>query len=123
MRIRISGLATVCAATCVAICAALLMSVGAARAEPLVILTSLDGATKVEGELLGFDGETYTVRTSLGTIGVAAAQVTCAGEGCPVQIVYGGRFAIQGSNTIGDGLMPALVLTLEPFGPERRGGR
>ena len=109
MRIRISGLATVCAATCVAICTALLMSVGAARAEPLVILTSLDGATKVEGELLGFDGTTYTVRTSLGTIGVAAAQVTCAGEGCPVRIVYGGRFAIQGSNTIGDGLMPALI--------------
>jgi phosphate transport system substrate-binding protein len=59
--------------------------------------------------LLEFDGETYTVRTTLGTIGVAAAQVTCAGEGCPVEIVYGGRLAIQGSNTIGDGLMPALI--------------
>ena len=101
MRIKISGLVTVCAA--------LLMSLGAAWAEPRVTLTSLDGATQVEGELLGFDGQTYTVRTSLGTIGVAAAQVTCAGEGCPVRIVYGGRVAIQGSNTIGDGLMPALI--------------
>jgi len=101
MRIKISGL--------VIVCAALLMSLGAARAEPRVILTSLDGATQVEGELLGFDCQTYTVRTSLGTIGVAAAQVTCAGEGCPRRIVYGGRFAIQGSNTIGDGLMPALI--------------
>ena len=73
MRIKISGLVTVCAA--------LLMSLGAAWAEPRVTLTSLDGATQVEGELLGFDGQTYTVRTSLGTIGVAAAQVTCAGEG------------------------------------------
>ncbi len=101
MRIKISGL--------VIVCAALFMSLGAARAEPRVVLTSLDGATKVEGELLSFDGETYTVRTSLGTIGVAAAQVTCAGAGCPVEIVYGGRFAIQGSNTIADGLMPALI--------------
>jgi phosphate transport system substrate-binding protein len=101
MRIKISGLVTACAA--------LLMSLGAAWAEPRVTLTSLDGATQIEGELLGFDGETYTVRTSLGTIAVAAAQVTCAGEGCPVRIVYGGRFAIQGSNTIGDGLMPALI--------------
>ncbi len=101
MRIKTSGLVTVCAA--------LLASLGAAWAEPLVTLTSLDGATQIEGELLGFDGQTYTVRTSLGTIGVAAAQVTCAGEGCPVMVVYGGRFAIQGSNTIGDGLMPALI--------------
>jgi len=101
MQIKFSGLVTVCAV--------LLLSLGAARAEPRVTLTSLDGTTTVEGELLGFDGQTYTVRTSLGTIGVAAAQVTCAGEGCPVRIVYGGRFAIQGSNTIGDGLMPALV--------------
>ncbi|MFQ5567145.1 MAG: phosphate ABC transporter substrate-binding/OmpA family protein [Paracoccaceae bacterium] len=101
MRIRISRLAGVCAA--------LLMTFGAARAEPLVTLTSLDGATTVEGELLSFDGETYTVRTSLGVIGVAAAQVTCAGAGCPVEITYGGRFAVQGSNTIGDGLMPALI--------------
>ena len=89
--------------------AALLASLGAARAEPRVVLTSLDGATRVEGELLGFDGENYTVRTSLGIIAVAAAQVTCAGPGCPVVISYGGRFAIQGSNTIGDGLMPALI--------------
>ena len=101
MRIRISGL--------VIVCAALLMTFGAARAEPRVTLTSLDGATQVEGELLDFDGETYRLRTSLGTIGVAAAQVTCAGAGCPVRIVYGERFAIQGSNTIGDGLIPALI--------------
>ncbi|MHA1527746.1 MAG: substrate-binding domain-containing protein [Alphaproteobacteria bacterium] len=101
MRIKISGL--------VIVCAALLLSLGAARAEPRVTLTSLDGVTQVEGELLEFDGETYKVRTGLGIIGVAAAQVTCAGAGCPVEITYGGRFAIQGSNTIGDRLMPALI--------------
>jgi phosphate transport system substrate-binding protein len=105
MRIRISGLGI----TCAAIVAVLLLSLDAARAEPQVTLTSLDGATQVEGELLGFDGQTYTVRTSLGTIGVAASQVTCAGAGCPVEIIYGGRFRLDGSNTIGDGLIPTLI--------------
>jgi phosphate transport system substrate-binding protein len=121
MRIKISGLAATCmnrgmtncavmgAMMGAVVCAVLLLGLGVARAEPLVTLTSLDGATQVNGELMSFDGETYTVRTTLGTIGVAAAQVTCAGEGCPVEIAYGGRLAIQGSNTIGDGLMPALI--------------
>jgi len=101
MRIRIPGLAT--------ICVAVLLSFGAARAEPQVTLTSLDGTTEVHGELLGFDGATYTVRTSLGTIGVPAAQVTCAGAGCPVEEVLDEQFAVEGSNTIGDGLMPVLI--------------
>jgi phosphate transport system substrate-binding protein len=105
MRIRFSRLAGIRAA----ICAALLCIAGAAWAEPRVTLTSLDGTTEVEGELLSFDGQTYTVRTGLGTIGVPADQVSCAGEGCPVRMAYGGHFAIAGSNTIGDGLMPALV--------------
>jgi phosphate transport system substrate-binding protein len=105
MRIRISGLS----ATFAALCMELLLSLGAARAEPQVTLTSLDGATQVKGELLGFDGQTYTIRSSLGTIGIAADAVTCAGEGCPVEIIYGGGFRVQGSNTIGDGLIPTLI--------------
>jgi phosphate transport system substrate-binding protein len=106
MRIKKSGLATVIAAAFVT---ALALSSSPALAEPPVTLTSLDGATTIEGELLDFDGTTYTVRTSLGTIGVEAANVSCAGEGCPVIIRYGGQFRIDGSNTIGDGLIPALT--------------
>jgi hypothetical protein len=87
MRIKISGLVATCMnrgmTTCAMICAVLILGQGAARAEPLVTLTSLDGATQVHGELLEFDGETYTVRTTLGTIGVAAAQVTLRGRGLP----------------------------------------
>lgn len=100
-----------------------------ARAEP-VTLTSLDGATTVSGELIGFDGQAYTVQTSLGTISVTAVQVTCAGAGCPPAAAAGpaetvpaapaavpapaaptvaAEFAVAGSNVIGDGLMPVLV--------------
>ena len=92
-----------------ACCAALLLAHGAARAEPVVTLRSDDGSTQVTGELLDYDGTTYTVRTGVGTMTVAADQVSCEGQGCPVDLPYGERFAVVGSNVIGEGLMPALV--------------
>ncbi|HUF87967.1 MAG TPA: phosphate ABC transporter substrate-binding/OmpA family protein [Thermohalobaculum sp.] len=88
--------------------AALALAQGAARAEP-VTLRSHDGATQVSGELIDFDGTTYTVRTGVGTIIIEAAHVICDGEGCPRELVYGERFGIAGSSLIGEGLMPALV--------------
>ncbi len=107
---------------------ALMVSAGQALADP-VTLTSLDGATTVSGELISFDGEAYTVQTSLGVISVAATQVTCAGAGCPAgapsaaadgAAATGGAasapvapdtgiFAVAGSNVIGNGLMPVLI--------------
>ena len=101
MRIRFFGLAIVCTS--------LLLNHSMARAEPQVVLTSKDGTTEVRGELQEFDGENYTMRTSLGVIGVPAAQVTCSGEGCPVVLHYGRRFEIEGSNTIGEGMLPRLI--------------
>jgi phosphate transport system substrate-binding protein len=107
MRIKLTGLAVMAVA--------LLPGPRPAWAEPIVTLTSRDGATTVEGELLGHDGQTYTLRTSLGTITIAADQVTCAGEGCPGGTASAARFdapaefALQGSNIIGDGLIPELV--------------
>jgi len=112
----------------VGIGAALAAGAGSALAEP-VTLTSLDGVTSVSGELIGFDGQSYTVQTSLGIISVAAGQVTCSGSGCPQEggtpapaatveapaatpaapAPVGGAFTLSGSNVIGDGLMPALV--------------
>lgn len=86
-----------------------------ARAEPQVVLTSLDGATRVEGELLNFDGETYTLRTGFGVIAVPGAQVTCSGEGCPdgasapLNFDRPADITLEGSNLIGDGLIPALA--------------
>jgi len=101
MRIIARGLA--------AAAVALALGTGVALAEPQVTLSSLDGATKVEGELVGFDGKTYSVRTKLGTISIAADQVSCAGPGCPRDVNYGENFGIAGSNVIGEGLMPVLI--------------
>ncbi|MEO0822695.1 MAG: phosphate ABC transporter substrate-binding/OmpA family protein [Pseudomonadota bacterium] len=74
-----------------------------------ITLKSLDGATALSGELLEFDGSTYTIATSLGTLSIDASQVSCDGEGCPVDELFGAEFGIYGSNTIGDSLMPALI--------------
>lgn len=87
----------------------LMIGSSVAMAEPVVTLTSLDGATQVEGELLDFDGATYRLRTGVGVINIDATQVTCAGEGCPATAAPGGGFGIAGSNVIGDGLVPALI--------------
>ena len=101
MGLKLTGLA--------AACAALLLALGAARAEPVVTLRSNDGATQVTGELMGYDGSTYTVKTGVGTITLEAAEVSCSGEGCPVEVARGERFAIAGSNLMGEALMPPLV--------------
>lgn len=125
MRINLTG---------AAIAAALLLAdPGAPRAEPVVSLTSLTGGTTVQGELVSFDGQTYMLRTSLGIIAIAADQVTCAGEGCPADAAPASatpaatpapatgpaptpaaapaslEFAVQGSNIIGEALMPELI--------------
>ena len=92
-----------------AACAALILAGAEARAEPVVTLRSHDGATQVTGELLGYDGTTYRIQTGVGTITLEAAKVSCEGEGCPVETSYGERFAVAGSNLIGEALMPALV--------------
>lgn len=101
MGLRLTGLT--------AACAALFLTHAAAQTGSAVTLRSHDGATQVTGELVDYDGTTYTVRTGVGSITLEAAQVSCEGEGCPVEITYGERFGVAGSNLIGEGLMPALV--------------
>lgn len=74
-----------------------------------VILKSNDGFTQLQGQLLDFDGSTYTIQTGLGRLQIDALQVSCEGEACPKDEMFGAQFGIFGSNTIGDQLMPALV--------------
>ncbi|MEM6973503.1 MAG: phosphate ABC transporter substrate-binding/OmpA family protein [Pseudomonadota bacterium] len=85
------------------------LATAAQAQDTTVTLQSLDGATSLTGTLVNFDGSSYTVATSLGTLSIDAGQVTCAGAGCPVNDLFGASFAVLGSNTIGDSLMPALV--------------
>jgi len=80
-----------------------------AQSSKRVTLKSFDGFTQLKGDLLEFDGETFTIQTTLGVIKVDALQVECEGPGCPQDPMFGGNFAIRGSNTIGSALMPALI--------------
>ncbi len=72
-----------------------------------VILTGNDGVNKIAGDLIEFDGGTYTIDTIMGRLNVAAAGVSCEGPGCPV-IEEAGIFMV-GSETIGTGVMPLLL--------------
>ena len=85
---------------------------GAAQAQsgsPITV-TSQDGKTTVKGELIGVEGTTYRIRTTLGDFEIDAATVTCAGEGCLVVKAPPESFTISGSAAIGAELMPALIL-------------
>jgi phosphate transport system substrate-binding protein len=102
---RLTGIASAAAI-------ALTLGLQAVLAEPLVTLSSRDGATKVEGELVGYDGTTFTLRTALGTMSIRADQVTCEGEGCPappVEALEPAAFTLAGSYVMGDRLIPAIV--------------
>ncbi|MGF1502915.1 MAG: substrate-binding domain-containing protein [Paracoccaceae bacterium] len=82
---------------------------GAQTGEDIVTLKSFDGFTQLRGELVGFDGSLYTIQTRLGTLEIDALLVTCEGDACPANQLFGNAFGIHGSNTIGDALMPALI--------------
>lgn len=83
--------------------------VAAQGTNPVVTLKSFDGSTQLKGELLDFDGQTFTISTVVGTIQVDAFQVDCEGDGCPQSLLFGAEFTVAGSNTIGAELMPALI--------------
>ncbi|MEM1275321.1 MAG: phosphate ABC transporter substrate-binding/OmpA family protein [Pseudomonadota bacterium] len=74
-----------------------------------VVLKSFDGFTQLKGEIVNFDGKTFAIRTGLGLIQVDAMQVECEGAGCPQDLLFGAKFGVYGSNTIGASLMPALI--------------
>ena len=88
--------------------ACLYMAVSVAQAE-VVTLRSLDESTAMSGTIVGFDGDVYQLETSVGTISLAASQVTCEGEGCPDLVSELNEYAIAGSNSIGVQLMPQMI--------------
>jgi phosphate transport system substrate-binding protein len=83
--------------------------VATAASAEIVTLKSYDGNIALTGDLTRFEDNTYFLRTLIGEIAVNATQVSCEGDACP-EIELGSEFAIKGSETIGAGLMPALLL-------------
>lgn len=52
-------------------------------ADRSVTLVNETGGVRLEGELVAFDGNVYTVETIIGQFDVFAAGTTCSGPGCP----------------------------------------
>ena len=74
-----------------------------------VTLKSADGTVNLIGELIEFNGESYTLRTELGDLSVAASRVLCEGDSCPSFEDITADVAIVGSDAIGLGMMPLLM--------------
>ena len=74
-----------------------------------VTLTSRDGAIRIDGTLLGYDGEFYRVATRFGELTLDGTAVTCDGPGCPDLAVFVATARISGAAEIGQVLLPALV--------------
>ncbi len=89
--------------------AVLATSAVAQTSDQTVTLTSLDQTIRILGQLEGFDGTNYTIKTSLGTLVVNSAQLSCEGEACPYIKPPTSEFAVAGASSMSELLMPELV--------------
>ncbi len=74
-----------------------------------VTLQSLDQSYLMTGKLVGFDGETYQLETSIGPLSLNVAQVSCEGVACPDLMANVNEFTLAGSSTIARDVMPAMI--------------
>ena len=74
-----------------------------------ISLISRDGSVRLDGTLLGYDGEFYRLETIYGEMTVDGSGVRCEGPGCPNLTDFVAHMRVSGSATIGQVLMPALI--------------
>lgn len=74
-----------------------------------VRLRSSDGSVDMSGELVDVLDGYYVIRTDLGDLRISTASVSCEGDACPTLEIAVGDVTLQGSDTIGLGLMPLLL--------------
>jgi len=91
-----------------AVAAFFALTVAEAHAEDVTLMT-LDRSFSVTGELVKFDGTSFTINTAIGPVMVAANMVICDGAGCPSAAPSASEFTIAGDRTLGLRLMPALL--------------
>ncbi|MFW8633846.1 phosphate ABC transporter substrate-binding/OmpA family protein [Cribrihabitans pelagius] len=93
-----------------ALCAALILTaLGRPLAAQDVTLSSPDGAVEITGDLLGFDGEFYRVRTQFGELTVDGSGVSCEGPGCPSLSDFVAELTFAGASAMAEVLLPALI--------------
>jgi len=88
---------------------ALALSAPLPAASQEVEISSPDETVRVRGTMLGYDGTNYTIGTSLGELRFAAADVVCTGDACPYIKPPTSEFAISGSRSLSELLIPALM--------------
>lgn len=80
----------------------------AASAE-VVNLVANDGSSTIAGDLISFEDNFYTIKTTIGEMRISAARVSCEGAACPTIEIGEVDVRITGSDTVGEGLMPLLI--------------
>lgn len=91
---------------------AILCFTGVAAMAQDVTLTSLDGGSQIKGEMVGYDGYSYTIRTVLGEITAQAELFSCEGDACPeLNRLDSGFRLISNYDRVGD-LAFALLSTV-----------
>ncbi|NSX53372.1 substrate-binding domain-containing protein [Sulfitobacter sp. 1151] len=73
-----------------------------------VRLDAIDGSISIQGDLISFDNNIYTLSTTMGQVRIPANVVNCSGAGCPENNLPS-EFAIAGSKSLGEGLIPELI--------------
>ncbi|MEL6576147.1 MAG: phosphate ABC transporter substrate-binding/OmpA family protein [Pseudomonadota bacterium] len=73
-----------------------------------VVLKATNDGTEIRGELVGFDGKAYIIRTSLGEFRVQKTIVECVGAACPKSAGHEPQFAVYGSDADNQALLAHL---------------
>ncbi|MEO0958103.1 MAG: phosphate ABC transporter substrate-binding/OmpA family protein [Pseudomonadota bacterium] len=73
-----------------------------------VVLKATNDGTEIRGELVGFDGNAYIIRTSLGEFRVKKTIVNCHGSACPKSVGHEPQFAIYASDPDNQALLAHL---------------
>lgn len=74
-----------------------------------VEISSPDETIRVTGKLVGFDGTSYTIQTSLGNLSFGVGDVVCTGEACPYIKPPTSEFAVAGAGPMAVGLAPRII--------------
>ncbi|HSF95428.1 MAG TPA: phosphate ABC transporter substrate-binding/OmpA family protein [Thermohalobaculum sp.] len=75
-----------------------------------VILRSNDGTVEVRGRLVEFSDGFYVLENILGRQRLSAERLVCVGEACPKPDEAEADLVFAGSSTMGQGMMPLLIL-------------
>ncbi len=74
-----------------------------------VTVTSKDGGTAITGDLISFDGETYTIRSIIGDVNILAKLADCVGEDCPQIDPLNQKIRSVGSDLLLAKLLPEAI--------------